>query len=108
MPYGLGHGVFEFIEAVGFLSLRRRRYRDWHALLGRLGCRHCGLCCPCLHPGIITDASGGRMVVINVVAITFGQVVAYGIDAGFANVHGGWRWMFGLAADLPILSSGVT
>ncbi|KAN0136936.1 Major facilitator superfamily domain containing protein [Lactarius tabidus] len=27
-----------------------------------------------------------RMVVINVVAITFGQVVAYGIDAGFANL----------------------
>ncbi|KAH9034686.1 general substrate transporter [Lactarius pseudohatsudake] len=38
----------------------------------------------------------GQMVVINVVAITFGQVVAYGIDAGFANVHGGWRWMVGL------------
>lgn len=36
------------------------------------------------------------MVVINVVAITFGQVVAYAIDAGFANVHGGWRWMVGL------------
>jgi len=36
------------------------------------------------------------MVVLNVVMITFGQVIAYGIDAGFANVSGGWRWMVGL------------
>lgn len=38
------------------------------------------------------------MVVVNVVMITGGQVVAYGIDAAFANVHGGWRWMVGLGA----------
>lgn len=30
--------------------------------------------------------------------ITLGQVIAYGIDAGFANIHGGWRWMVGLGA----------
>lgn len=54
----------------------------------------------CVAPVYIQELSPtrlrGRMVVINVVAITFGQVVAYGIDAGFANIHGGWRWMFGL------------
>lgn len=54
----------------------------------------------CVAPVYIQELSPtrlrGRMVVINVVAITFGQVVAYGIDAGFANVHGGWRWMVGL------------
>lgn len=54
----------------------------------------------CVAPIYIQELSPtrlrGRMVVINVVAITFGQVVAYGIDAGFANVHGGWRWMVGL------------
>lgn len=38
------------------------------------------------------------MVTLNVAMITFGQVVAYGIDAGFANVGGGWRWMVGLGA----------
>lgn len=38
------------------------------------------------------------MVVVNVVAITGGQVVAYGIDAAFENVGGGWRWMVGLGA----------
>jgi SP family myo-inositol transporter-like MFS transporter 13 len=30
--------------------------------------------------------------------ITLGQVIAYGIGAGFENVHGGWRWMVGLGA----------
>lgn len=38
------------------------------------------------------------MVVLNVVAITGGQVIAYGIDAAFENTHGGWRWMVGLGA----------
>lgn len=38
------------------------------------------------------------MVVLNVVMITLGQVIAYGIDAGFANVSHGWRWMVGLGA----------
>lgn len=38
------------------------------------------------------------MVVVNVVAITGGQVIAYGIDAAFENTSGGWRWMVGLGA----------
>lgn len=38
------------------------------------------------------------MVVLNVVAITGGQVIAYGIGAAFENMHGGWRWMVGLGA----------
>ena len=35
---------------------------------------------------------------LNVVMITLGQVVAYGIGAGFETMHGGWRWMVGLGA----------
>ncbi len=35
---------------------------------------------------------------MNVVAITLGQVIAYGIGAGFEKMHGGWRWMVGLGA----------
>jgi SP family myo-inositol transporter-like MFS transporter 13 len=30
--------------------------------------------------------------------ITLGQVVAYGIGAGFTHVTSGWRWMVGLGA----------
>lgn len=40
----------------------------------------------------------GRLVVINVVMITLGQVIAYGIGAGFDTITGGWRWMVGLGA----------
>ncbi|KAN0061068.1 hypothetical protein ACQY0O_006803 [Thecaphora frezii] len=35
----------------------------------------------------------GRIVGFNSVLITFGQVVAYTIDAFFYNVPKGWRWM---------------
>lgn len=39
----------------------------------------------------------GRLVVIDVLCITGGQLLAYGIDAAFYNVHQGWRYMVGLA-----------
>ncbi|TFY80856.1 hypothetical protein EWM64_g3159 [Hericium alpestre] len=54
----------------------------------------------CIAPLYIQELSPtrlrGRMVVINVAAITLGQVIAYGIDAGFESVPHGWRWMVGL------------
>ncbi|OWZ59371.1 MFS transporter, SP family, solute carrier family 2 (myo-inositol transporter), member 13 [Cryptococcus neoformans c8] len=40
----------------------------------------------------------GRLVTINCVAVTLGQVVAYAIGASFQNVHNGWRWIVGLGA----------
>ncbi|OBZ76166.1 Myo-inositol transporter 1 [Grifola frondosa] len=56
----------------------------------------------CVAPLYIQELSPtrlrGRMVVLNVVAITGGQVIAYAIDAAFENTHGGWRWMVGLGA----------
>ncbi|KAK0447256.1 general substrate transporter [Armillaria borealis] len=56
----------------------------------------------CIAPLYIQELSPtrlrGRMVVMNVVAITLGQVIAYGIGAGFEKMHGGWRWMVGLGA----------
>ncbi|KAG2069398.1 general substrate transporter [Suillus decipiens] len=75
-----------------------------HTVWSMIGCRFLigigvGLA-SCTAPLYIQELSPtrmrGRMVVLNVVMITFGQVVAYGIDAGFANVSGGWRWMVGL------------
>ena len=47
------------------------------------------------------------MVVLNNAMVTFGQVVAYAIGAGFETMNGGWRWMVGLCAvpaGLQILS----
>ena len=37
-------------------------------------------------------------IITSVVMITLGQVIAYGIGAGFFHLHGGWRWMVGLGA----------
>lgn len=56
----------------------------------------------CIAPLYIQELSPtrlrGRMVVLNVVMITLGQVIAYGIGAGFFHVKSGWRWMVGLGA----------
>ncbi|GMK54291.1 hypothetical protein CspeluHIS016_0108770 [Cutaneotrichosporon spelunceum] len=40
----------------------------------------------------------GRLVTVNAVVCTFGQVVAYAIGALFARAPSGWRWMVGLGA----------
>ncbi|KAK9449601.1 general substrate transporter [Limtongia smithiae] len=38
----------------------------------------------------------GRLVILNVLAITGGQVIAYAIGAGLENIDGGWRILVGL------------
>ncbi|GJE86376.1 Myo-inositol transporter [Phanerochaete sordida] len=77
-----------------------------HAVWPMIGCRFLigigvGLA-SCIAPLYIQELSPtrlrGRMVVLNVVMITGGQVIAYGIGAAFENMHGGWRWMVGLGA----------
>ena len=56
----------------------------------------------CVAPLYIQELSPtrlrGRLVVLNVVMITLGQVIAYGIGAAFESMDGGWRWMVGLGA----------
>ena len=65
----------------------------------------------CIAPLYIQELSPtrlrGRMVVLNVVMITLGQVIAYGIGAGFASVSGGWRWMVGLGVVPAALQLAV-
>ncbi|KAJ2622418.1 hypothetical protein GGI25_004134 [Coemansia spiralis] len=40
----------------------------------------------------------GRLVTLNVLAITGGQLIAYLIAWGLTDVHNGWRWMFAISA----------
>ncbi|KAJ2369377.1 hypothetical protein H4S01_001043 [Coemansia sp. RSA 2610] len=40
----------------------------------------------------------GRLVTLNVLAITGGQLIAYLVSWGLTDVHNGWRWMFGISA----------
>ncbi|OSD01082.1 general substrate transporter [Trametes coccinea BRFM310] len=85
-----------------------------HTVWSMIGCRFLigigvGIAA-CVAPLYIQELSPtrlrGRMVVVNVVMITGGQVVAYGIDAAFENLHGGWRWMVGLGA-VPAASQAL-
>ncbi|KAF8838708.1 general substrate transporter [Paxillus ammoniavirescens] len=86
-----------------------------HTVWSMIGCRFLvgvgvGLA-SCIAPLYIQELSPtrlrGRMVVLNVVMITLGQVIAYGIDAGFENVKGGWRWMVGLGTVPATLQLGL-
>ncbi|KAJ1730741.1 hypothetical protein LPJ61_002861 [Coemansia biformis] len=40
----------------------------------------------------------GRLVTLNVLAITGGQLVAYLVTWALADVHNGWRWAFAVSA----------
>jgi MFS transporter, SP family, solute carrier family 2 (myo-inositol transporter), member 13 len=40
----------------------------------------------------------GRLIGLNNMSITGGQVISYGIGAAFAHVSHGWRYMVGLGA----------
>lgn len=45
----------------------------------------------------------GRMIGLNNMSITGGQVISYGIGAAFAHVDNGWRYMVGLGAVPAII-----
>ncbi|KAF3003858.1 myo-inositol transporter [Neopestalotiopsis sp. 37M] len=48
----------------------------------------------------------GRMIGLDNMSITGGQLISYGVGAGFALVRGGWRYMVGGGA-IPALVLGV-
>jgi len=50
----------------------------------------------------------GRMIAFNNMSVTFGQLVASAIGAGFAQVHGeGWRATVGIGALPPMILIGL-
>uniref|UniRef100_A0A1N6MC12 Putative sugar porter n=1 Tax=[Candida] hispaniensis TaxID=312227 RepID=A0A1N6MC12_9ASCO len=55
------------------------------------------LCAPLYISELAPTRIRGRLVVLNVLAITGGQLVAYGIGAGMAHVNNGWRILVGLS-----------
>ncbi|CAG8551595.1 979_t:CDS:10 [Paraglomus occultum] len=46
--------------------------------------------------------SRGKLVTVNVIMITGGQVIAYFVGVAYVDASDGWRWMFGLSA-LPAI-----
>ncbi|GAA5947684.1 hypothetical protein JCM3775_000272 [Rhodotorula graminis] len=79
----------------------------WIVAVGRLilgfGVGFASLIVPLYIGELAPTALRGRLVTLNVVAITFGQVVAYCLNLAFQNVSHGWRWMVGLGAVPPAL-----
>nr|SIP56008.1 putative Sugar Porter [Yarrowia alimentaria] len=55
------------------------------------------LCAPLYISELAPTRIRGRLVVLNVLAITAGQLVAYAIGAGMAHVNQGWRILVGLS-----------
>ncbi|OOF93409.1 hypothetical protein ASPCADRAFT_173152 [Aspergillus carbonarius ITEM 5010] len=54
---------------------------------------------------IAPSRARGRLIGLNNMSITGGQIISYAIGAAFANVSHGWRYMVGLGA-LPALILG--
>ncbi|KAL5343541.1 general substrate transporter [Aspergillus crustosus] len=52
---------------------------------------------------IAPSKARGRLIGLNNVSITGGQVISYAIGAAFANVPHGWRYMVGLGGLPPII-----
>ncbi|GAA5861797.1 hypothetical protein JCM3774_001305 [Rhodotorula dairenensis] len=79
----------------------------WIVAVGRLiigfGVGFASLVVPLYIGELAPTSLRGRLVTLNVVAITFGQVVAYCINLAFQDVHQGWRYMVGLGAVPPFL-----
>ncbi|GAA5856387.1 hypothetical protein JCM3766R1_005906, partial [Sporobolomyces carnicolor] len=79
----------------------------WIMAVGRLiigfGVGFASLVVPLYIGELAPTSLRGRLVTLNVVAITFGQVVAYCLNLAFQNVPHGWRYMVGLGAVPPLL-----
>ena len=53
------------------------------------------------------SAFRGKLVTLNVLCITLGQVIAYIIGYSFSTQRDGWRWMVGLGASPAFVQFGL-
>lgn len=61
------------------------------------------LCAPLFISELAPARFRGRLVIITVLAITAGQLIAYGIGAGLTEVTHGWRILVGIGMLPPII-----
>ncbi|BGP00427.1 Myo-inositol transporter 2 [Rhodotorula toruloides] len=102
---GLADAIFIIGAVLQAVSYGANAY--WIMAVGRLiigfGVGLASLVVP-LYIGELSPTSlRGRLVTLNVVAITGGQVIAYCLNLAFQNVTHGWRFMVGLGAIPPAL-----
>ncbi|KAF9358565.1 myo-inositol transporter [Mortierella sp. AD094] len=86
-------------------------HKYWFLLLGRVvvgvGVGLAALVVPLYIGELAPSAYRGRLVTINVLLITGGQLVAYLVSSALTDVTNGWRWMMAISA-LPALLQLVT
>ncbi|CAO1621661.1 unnamed protein product [Parajaminaea phylloscopi] len=82
----------------------------WPFVIGRflmgIGVGAASMICPVFISEVSPVNVRGKLVTLNVVAITGGQVLATAIGAGFQHVSSGWRWIIALGA-IPPLVQGI-
>lgn len=73
----------------------------WTMIVGRFimgfGVGFASLVAPIYISEMAPSRYRGRLIVLNVLAITFGQLIAYAIGAGLTKVENGWRIIVGLS-----------
>ena len=101
---GIADVVFVFGAVIQAVA-----HRLWIMIVGRfiigLGVGLAALVVPLYITELAPARLRGRLVVINVIFITFGQVVAYLFSLAFRSVPNGWRIMVGLGVIPPIFQT---
>lgn len=81
--------------------------RKWPFVIGRfimgIGVGAASMICPVFISEVSPVNVRGKLVTLNVVAITGGQVIATAIGAGFEHVNSGWRWIIALGGIPPLI-----
>lgn len=98
----------DFLFVIGAV-VQASIHTKWPFAVGRLimgvGVGSASMIAPVFISEISPVAVRGRLVCLNVVSITGGQVIATAIGAAFENVSSGWRWIVALGAVPPILQA---
>ncbi|GAA6027340.1 hypothetical protein JCM8097_002608 [Rhodosporidiobolus ruineniae] len=105
MVIGLADAIFIIGAIMQAVSYGPNAY--WVMAAGRLiigfGVGLASLVVPLYIGELAPTSLRGRLVTLNVLAITFGQVVAYILNLAFQHVSQGWRYQVGLGAVPPTL-----
>lgn len=98
----------DFLFVIGAV-VQAAIHSKWPFAVGRLimgvGVGAASMIAPVFISEIAPVSIRGRLVTLNVVAITGGQVIATAIGAAFENVSSGWRWIIALGAVPPIIQA---
>ncbi|KAF9208078.1 myo-inositol transporter [Haplosporangium sp. Z 27] len=110
----IGRKPVTLLSSVIFIigaALMTFAHKYWLLLLGRVvvgvGVGLAALVVPLYIGELAPSAYRGRLVTINVLLITGGQLVAYLVSSALTDVTNGWRWMMAISG-LPALLQLVT